>query len=93
MRGVIPSSGASENSESRRKTGKSDFRGNLLRLPGTRAPLPPLWVSFALYVYVDAVYVYLDAVYVYVVPWSEFPIVPSDPHYPPPPPETPPPRP
>ena len=24
----------------------------------------------------------LDAVYVYVVPWSEFPIVPSYPHYP-----------
>jgi hypothetical protein len=23
-----------------------------------------------------------DAVYVYVVPWSEFPIVPSYPHYP-----------
>ena len=24
----------------------------------------------------------LDAVYVYIVPWSEFPIVPSYPHYP-----------
>jgi len=24
----------------------------------------------------------LDAVHVYVVPWSEFPIVPSYPHYP-----------
>ena len=24
----------------------------------------------------------LDAVYVYVVPWSEFPFVPSYPHYP-----------
>ena len=24
----------------------------------------------------------VDAVYVYVVPWSEFPIVPSYPHYP-----------
>jgi len=24
----------------------------------------------------------LDVVYVYVVPWSEFPIVPSYPHYP-----------
>jgi len=24
----------------------------------------------------------LDAVYVYVVPWSEFPMVPSYPHYP-----------
>ena len=24
----------------------------------------------------------VDAAYVYVVPWSEFPIVPSNPHYP-----------
>ena len=30
----------------------------------------------------------LDAVYVYVVPWPEFPIVPSYPHYPTPPPRT-----
>ena len=32
--------------------------------------------------------VYSRAVYVYAVPWSEFPIVPSYPHYPPPPPST-----
>jgi len=31
----------------------------------------------------DSHYQYtFDAVYVYVVPWSEFPIVPSYPHYP-----------